>query len=104
MSQTATGRLPYELGTIIRSTPPVSGVYVLFTHAECVAVGASDDICASLLETYYGYDPRLYGKEFTHFAFDLVSPELRVGRMTDRIRELRPLYILGSGSPKSDQR
>ena len=104
MSQQAPGQLSYELDTIIRCTPPVSGVYALFSGDECVGVGASDDICASLLETYYGYDPHLDGKLFTHFTFDLVPPEQRMVRMTDRIRELRPLHTLGTGSPEFNQR
>jgi hypothetical protein len=47
MSQPASDRLPYELDTIIRCTPPASGVYTLFASTECVGVGASNDVCAS---------------------------------------------------------
>ena len=104
MSRPAQERLPYELDTIIRCTPPVSGVYALFSGDECVGVGASDDICGSLLETYNGYDPNPDGKLFTHFTFDLVPPELRAARMTDRIRELGPLHTIGTGSREFDQR
>jgi hypothetical protein len=103
MCQPASGRLPYELDTITRCAPPASGVYALFCRAECVGVGASDDICASLLKTYYEYDPRLDGKQFTHFTFDLVPPEHRVARMSDRIRELGALCTLDTGFPAFDQ-
>jgi hypothetical protein len=104
MSQPAPGRLPYELDTIIQCTPPASGVYALFCRAECVGIGASDDICASLLESYYTYDPRLDGKQLTHFTFDLVPPEYRVDRMTERIRELGAVCTLGTGFPDFDHR
>ena len=104
MFQPAPGRLPYDLDKIIRNTPPVSGVFALYSRAECVGVGASDDICASLLQTYYEYDPCLDGKQLTHITFDLVPPELRGDRMTDRVRELGPLYMMGTNLPDSEHR
>jgi hypothetical protein len=90
MAQQATGKFAYILDTITRSAPVTSGVYTLFSRGACLYVGESDDICASLLEHYYVYNPCLNDKEITHFTFDLASPEVRRPLLIDRIQQLRP--------------
>ena len=100
MSQQAPGRLPYDLHTITQNAPPQSGIYAIFSPSECLYIGASDDICASLLEIYYEDQPHLHDKHLSHFSFDLVSSGDRGARQTDRIRELRPVCNLRMGSPE----
>ena len=78
----------------------MSGVYTLFAFGVCVYVGESDDICATLLEHYYEYDPWLNDKEITHFTFELAPPEVRRALLTDRIQQLRPTCTQRSGSSK----
>lgn len=97
MSHQAPGRLPYDLHTITQNAPPLSGVYAIFSPSECLYVGASDDICASLLEIYYEDQPWLNDEYLAHFSFDLVSPDGRGARQTDRIRELQPVCNLRMG-------
>ena len=94
MSHHTPGKFTYDLHTIIRNAPPMSGVYAIFSHSECLYVGASDDVCASLLEIYYEDHPCLNDKYLAHFTFDLVPPEVRGPRQTDRIRELRTMCNL----------
>ena len=86
----ASGRFNYELHSITRNAPPQSGVYAIFSRAECIYVGESNDICASLLEHYFEADPGLDEKELTHFTFELASSEIRVERQDDYIRQLAP--------------
>jgi len=49
----ASVRFNYELYSITRNAPPLSGVDVIYSRAECIYVGESDDVCASLLEHYF---------------------------------------------------
>jgi hypothetical protein len=100
MSQHTPGTFTYDLHTIIQKAPPMSGVYAIFSRGECLYVGASVDICASLLEIYYENQPCLNDNHLTHFSFDLDPPEVRGARLTDRIRELRPVCNLRAGSPE----
>jgi hypothetical protein len=93
-------RLVYELDVITRNVPPVSGVFMIYSWDACVFVGESDDICASLLEVYYEANPCLAEKILTHISFELVSPELRVGRQMECIREFGPACNLGQGAPE----
>ncbi|HSB82508.1 MAG TPA: hypothetical protein VLM91_27345 [Candidatus Methylomirabilis sp.] len=99
MSQQASRRLPYDLHTITQNVPPQSGVYAIFSSSECLYIGASDDVCASLLGIYFEDEPHLSDKHLTHFSFDLVSSGDRGARQTDRIRELRPVCNLRMGVP-----
>lgn len=99
----APGRFTYTLDTISRNAPPLSGVYTLFSRGTCVYVGESDDVCAGLLEVYYEDNACLNDKEVTHFIFDLVPPESRVARLTERIREFRPYCNLRTGGPACSQ-
>jgi hypothetical protein len=100
MIQQATEKFSYTLGTITRNAPVVSGVYTLFGRGECLYVGESDDICASLLEHYYNYNPCLNDKEITHFTFDLVPSNVRGALLIDRIRQLDPNCTPRAGSPR----
>ena len=101
MSPQVPGAFKYDLQSITKNAPPVSGVYTLFSPSECLYVGESDDICASLLETFFGENPSLNGHYPTQFTYDLVSPTSRVARQADRIRELGPVCNLGAGSKES---
>ncbi|HYL82378.1 MAG TPA: hypothetical protein VEU07_16290 [Candidatus Acidoferrum sp.] len=98
MVQQTTGRFAYVLDTITRKAPVMSGVYTLFSHEACLHVGESDDICASLLEHYYEYDPWLSDKEITHFSFDLAPPQMRGALLIDRIQQLGPTCAQRAGS------
>ena len=100
MSPQVPGAFKYDLQSITKNAPPVSGVYTLFSPSECLYVGESDDICASLLETFFGENPSLNGHYPTQFTFELVSPNSRVARQADRIRELGPVCNLGVRSPQ----
>jgi hypothetical protein len=100
MIQQATEKFSYTLDTITRKAPVVSGVYTLFSRGECLYVGESDDICASLLQQYYEYNPCLNDKEITHFTFDLVPPNVRGAMLMDRIRQLGPTCTPRAGSPR----
>ncbi len=100
MIQQATGKLSYTLETITVNAPVVSGVYTLFSRGECLYVGESDDICASLLLHYYEDNPCLNDKEITHFTFDLVPSNARKALLIDRIRQLGPTCTPRAGSPR----
>jgi hypothetical protein len=93
------GKFAYTLETITQNAPVMSGVYMLFSRMVCVYVGASDDICASLLEHYFEDNPCLNDKEITHFTVEVVSPAARSGRQADCIRDLRPVCHLLVGTP-----
>ena len=99
MSQQASGRLPYDLQTITQKVPPQSGVYAIFSPSECLYIGASDDVCASLLGIYFEDQPHLSDKHLTHFSFDLISSGDRGAQQRERIRELRPVCIQRIGAP-----
>lgn len=99
MFQHAARRFAYDLHSITHYAPPLSGVYAIFSPSECLYVGASDDICASLLEIYYEDQPHLNDRHLSHFSFDLVPPDDRGGRQTDCIRELQPVCNLRMGIP-----
>ena len=100
MSPPPTGAFRYDLQSITRNAPPASGVYALFSSSECLYVGDSGDICASLLETFFEDTPSLNGQHPTHFIIELIPPESRVARRADRIRELGPVCNLRVGSPE----
>src|SRR5574341_2290463 len=100
MLQHAPGKFAYDLHTITRNAPPTSGVYAIFSPSECIYVGASDDVCASLLEIYYEDQPCLNDRHLTQFSIDLVPAEAREARKTERIRQLRPVCNLHMGSPE----
>lgn len=100
MAQYAADRFPYTLDTITQSAPPMSGTYAIFSRAECMYVGDSDDVCADLLAMYYEDRPCLNEREFTHFLFNLAPPELREAHRIDRIREFAPLCNLRTGSDR----
>ncbi len=89
----------YQLETITRNAPTISGIFMIYSRSRCVYVGESDDVCASLLEIYYEDNPCLNDKHLTHFSLDLVPPEARVARETERIREFGPICNLRRGSP-----
>ncbi|HSB82388.1 MAG TPA: hypothetical protein VLM91_26735 [Candidatus Methylomirabilis sp.] len=94
------GTFKYDLQSITQHASPASGVYALFSPSECVYVGESDDVCASLLETFFEDNPSLNDQYITHFTIELVSPESRVARQAIRIRELRPVGNGRLGSPE----
>jgi excinuclease UvrABC nuclease subunit len=73
-------KFPYDLKTIIRNAPPRPGVYSVFSQAECVYVGNSDDVCAGLLEVYFEDNPRLNDKDITHFSFEVIVPDSLASR------------------------
>lgn len=89
----------YELQSIIQNAPTESGIFAIFSWDQCLFVGESEDICASLLEIFYEANPCLTRKNLTHFTFELAPPESRVVRLKERIRELEPACNLGVGSP-----
>jgi hypothetical protein len=89
----------YELPSIIQNAPTQSGIFAIFSWEQCLFVGESEDICASLLEIFYEANPCLTRKHLTHFIFELAPPESRVVRLKERIRELEPACNLGMGSP-----
>lgn len=96
----ASASFSYELYSITRNVPPLSGVYAIFSRTDCMFVGESDDICASLLEHYFEADRGLDERELTHFTFELASSETRVERQNDYIRQLAPLCDLGGKSSR----
>ena len=104
MTPQASDKLVYDLNTITKNAPPSSGVYSIFSRAECVYVGTSDDVCAGLLEIYFQSNPGLDEKELTHFTFDLVAPEMRAARQRDRNRELAPVCNLEMEFSSSSRR
>jgi hypothetical protein len=98
MGQQAPGMLPYDLDTITRNAPPVSGVYAIFSPSECVYVGESEDICASLLEFFFEENPCLSDKFVSHFTFEIVSPDSRLARQAECIRGSGPVCNLRTKS------
>ena len=103
MAQQASDRLLYTLDTITQKVPPTSGTYEVFSRAECMYVGESDDVCAELLAMYYEDRPCLNERDFTHFLFTVAPPDLREAHRIDRIRELAPLCNLRKGSEQCGQ-
>lgn len=93
-------KLTYDLDSITRNVPSVSGVFVIYSWDACVFVGESDDVCASLLEIYYEANPCLARNKLTHFTFELGPPDSRAGRQFECIQELGPACNLGQKSPE----
>lgn len=89
----------YELDTVTRNAPTISGIFMIYSRNRCVYVGESDDICGSLLEIYFDANPCLAEQELTHFTFEPASPESRVHRQAECIREFGPACNLRAGFP-----
>ncbi|HSC72137.1 MAG TPA: hypothetical protein VLH58_12335 [Candidatus Methylomirabilis sp.] len=100
MSQQAPRGFTYDLDTITRNAPPVSGVYAIYSHETCVYVGEGDDVCSGLLEIFFEANPCLAERQLTHFTCEVTPPEARLGRKHEQIHALAPMCNLGTGSPK----
>jgi cell division septation protein DedD len=77
--------------SIRANVPPISGVYGLYNIKYQVLIGESANIRATLLrhekETRFGFGPY----RPTGFTFEIQSPESRVQRAQELIREYRPV-------------
>ncbi len=84
-------RFPYDVFSILQHAPMQSGVYVTVARGRWVYVGEADNVCAQLLLDLEGDEACLARYQPTHFAFELVAPEIREARQQQLIQEYRPV-------------
>ena len=83
---------PYDIHTIQEQVPPTSGVYSLFSHQECVYVGASRDLQAELIQHLNdNHNPCLTQHTPDEFLFEVVLGNERETRRDELIAELNPV-------------
>ena len=83
---------PYNVATIQEHVPPTSGVYSLFSHQECVYVGASRDLQAELMQRLKGnHNSCLTQHPVDEFQFEVVLGNERDTRRDELIAELNPV-------------
>lgn len=79
----------FELESILLNAPECSGVYGLY-GTFWIFIGAAENIRARLLEHLAGDNPCINRHHPSGFAFELVRPEERPGRLAQLIDELLP--------------
>ena len=83
---------PYNADTIQEHVPPTSGVYSLFSHQECVYVGASQDLQSELAGRLKGgHGPCVNEHPPDEFQFEVVLGDERHTRRDELITELSPV-------------
>lgn len=90
MSWHGSRKFAYSLIEVAQYAPGRSGVYVVYSNAQWVYIGASADIGASLRGHINGDDPCIRQGRPTHFAFELVPAKRRAARQQELIREFDP--------------
>ncbi len=88
-------RFVYEVLSILHHAPMQSGVFITMAHDECVYVGEADNICGQLLLRLESDSETMARNRPTHFAFELVAPQIRAARQRELIQELRPAWNAG---------
>jgi len=81
---------PYDAKTIREHVPPTSGVYSLFSHQECVYVGAGQELQAELTRSLQGANPCISQHTPDEFQFEVVLGDDRYTRREELINELNP--------------
>jgi|HubBroStandDraft_5_1064220.scaffolds.fasta_scaffold952439_2 hypothetical protein len=82
---------PYDTGTVNEHVPPTSGVYSLFSHQECVYVGASKDMQSELIRRLQGEHSACVSQHPPdEFLFEVVMGDERDMRRDELITELNP--------------
>jgi hypothetical protein len=82
---------PFDVKTVQEYVPPSSGVYALFSHQECVYVGASPALKAELIRLVQGdRKPCLTQHPPDEFQFEVVLGDERNARRAELIDELNP--------------
>jgi hypothetical protein len=87
-----------EFGTYVftpeavrEDAPSASGVYAIFTPAEWVFIGASDDMRQALFQHLNAPDPCVQQYSPLSFSCELADASERAGRRDALIAELRPV-------------
>jgi hypothetical protein len=81
----------YELASIVRHTPTVSGVYVVLSLGRWLYVGESGSLRGGLSLQFSGANSRLAGHHPTHFMYELVPDGERAARRRELILEFQPV-------------
>jgi excinuclease UvrABC nuclease subunit len=72
--------------------PPASGVYILYSHQQCVYVGVSDDIQARLRQHLTGEtDSCVSQHPVDEFQFEVIVGSGRADRQTELVALLKPV-------------
>ena len=83
---------PYENGMIQEYVPPTSGVYMLFSHQDCVYVGSSRNMQEDLTNCVNGGSSVRFAEHPPdEFRFEVALGEDRDVRRAELIAELNPL-------------
>jgi excinuclease UvrABC nuclease subunit len=81
----------YDAGMVAEYVPPTSGVYMLFSHQDCVYVGSSRNLQAELTGYFDGSSkPRFAQHPPDEFRFEVVLGPERDLRRAELIAELSP--------------
>ncbi len=81
----------FKMGSVVRDAPATSGVYGLSNARDWIYIGATGNIKAQLLDHLQRTLPG--GSVATGFFYELWSPEERVARQEQLIRELHPVCL-----------
>jgi hypothetical protein len=81
---------PFDAKTIHEHVPPTSGVYSLFSHQECVYVGASRQLQEELTRSLKSDHPCITQYPPDEFQFEVVLGDDRLTRRDELISELNP--------------
>jgi hypothetical protein len=85
---------PWAIASIVQNAPRQSGVYAILGEQDCVYVGASGDIQASLLAHIKGDNSCITRNSPIGFQFSLVPSSLRVFQLNQLIIALWPICNL----------
>jgi len=85
---------PWDIASIVQNAPRQSGVYAILGEQDCVYVGASSDIQASLLAHIKGDNSCITRNSPIGFQFSLVPSSLRVFQQNQLIIALWPICNL----------
>ena len=89
-AETRYSRYLFQRESIVQNAPECSGVYGLF-NAFWIYIGEAENLRARILEHLKGDDPSIVRFQPSGFAFERISPNDRLRRHEQLIRELQPL-------------
>ena len=83
---------PFRADSIRDNVPPTSGVFLLYSHQECVYVGAHPDMRAELTRLLQdGGSPCLSEHPPDEFLFEVALGDDRLARRDELMSEFNPL-------------
>ena len=81
----------YEMASIVRHPPTVSGVYAVLSLGRWLYVGESGSLRGGLSLQFSGGNPCLSRHDPTHFMYELVPDADRAARRRELILEYQPV-------------